>query len=1065
AVGSSVLPEGVSLMSADTDAIAAFRAAGGGSLELPAAEGSTLTLELEPYALLAPGASITTTDALGRHDVRPDVSLYRGRIAGEAGSWAVVALGEAGVFGALQHDGQRYNLAPSQTLPARASAAAGLPMHVLAPESARADGGGGFACGIDGSNEDALSVPLNLPPPNLAAPKRTAGTAQVGATRTVWKIAIDCDYEVYHLKFADNLAAATSYVLTVAGTVNLIYERDLEATLSIPYLNLWTTVSDPYTATTTAQQLTQLQGYWATNNAAVQRSAVFLMSGRPLGGGIALIGSLCNTPSAYALAAMDFTYTYPTATSTWDVDVMAHELGHVFGSYHTQSCNWATQGYIPAATTLDSCWTPEGGCLTYSNHLPPDKGTIMSYCHVQFGVANGIRLDFHPICVQRMRSVMSVAACSTQATVQPPRNVAIAPLGNSVRLTWTAGGSANVLGYEVARSPLPLDTQPGSVGFTAALQFDDAGFGSYWYRVRTIRAADTSAWSAEVKGTSSCNAIANAGFTVDPDPVAAVPLDINGDGREDLVVARKSGSLLATLPGLGTGATGNGSFAAPTSFPTGSQPACIATSDMTGDGIADLVVGAQGDNSLRMHRGNAIAGVPDGTFLGPAGGGVLPGAPVSLTVADTDEDGIEDVLVCADGTVARIRGLGTAGLGNGTFGTVQSTPVSMLTADLVLHDFNSDGVLDLAVSGSTGLALLAGSGNAGKGDGTFLLPVFYAAGVNPGRMAVTDLDQDGADDLLVCDRGDTLVRVFRGLRTNNVANGTFAAGVPYGAGSNPSSIAIVDWDHDGLADVVIGNDTAPGTVNVLIGRGDGTLAKRFFVPTGGNNVVALVATDYDENGVLDVLALHKSSGTAVRVTPLCASALTPSLTLSTPNGAEQWSAQDERVVRWNKSGGILSVDVQLSLDSGAHWRTIARELTGTSWTWTVGAATTTHARLRVVAHGMTQVSDASNADFVVLPFNTLDVADGPPRLSLLGAWPNPARQELTVSFSLPAGARGTLDMVDLTGRRVASRDLSGLAGGTHQVRLLEHASLPPGVYLVRLRTGADLRLAKVSVVR
>ena len=37
---------------------------------------------------------------------------------------------------------------------------------------------------------------------------------------------------------------------------------------------------------------------------------------------------------------------------------------------------------------------------------------------------------------------------------------------------------------------------------------------------------------------------------------------------------------------------------------------------------------------------------------------------------------------------------GTAGLGNGTFGTVQSTPVSMTTADLLLHDLNADGVLD-----------------------------------------------------------------------------------------------------------------------------------------------------------------------------------------------------------------------------------------------------------------------------------------------------------------------------------------------------------------------------------
>lgn len=1065
ATGSSatatVLPEGVSLMSVDTDGIAAFRAAGGGSLEIPSADGGTLTLELEPYQLLMPGGAITTTDANGPHDVRPDVSLYRGHITGEPDSWAVIAMGAAGVFGALEHAGERWNLAPSQTV---TSAAASLPLHVLAPESARTEANAPFECGINSSNEDALSVRLDLPPPLPIAPKRSAGATQVGATRTVWKIAIECDYEVYHLKFADDLNAATSYVLTVLGTVNLIYERELEATLTVPFINLWTTAADPYSAFSTAQQLTQLQGYWGQNHAGVVRSAVFMMSGRPLGGGIALIGSLCNTPSAYGLAAMDFTYTYPTATSTWDVNVMAHELGHIFGSYHTQSCNWATQGYVPAATTLDSCFTSEGACATYPNHLPPDKGTLMSYCHVAYGVANGIRLDFHPVCVQRMRSVMSVAACSTQALPQPPRNLAIVPQGNGVRLTWSAGGSPSVLGYEVARGPLPLDVQPGLVGSTAALLFDDAGFGTYWYRVRTIRAADTSSWSAEVKGASTCNVVAGTSTPVDIDPVAGLPLDVNGDGREDLVVARRSGSLMATLLGQGVGAAGNGVFSAPATFTTGGQPACFATSDMTGDGIADLVVGAQVDNSIRLHRGNATAGVPNGSFQAPIVAGVLPGVPVALTIADTNEDGIEDVLTCADGTVARMRGLGTAGIGNGAFAAVQSTPVGMSPVDLLLHDWNADGVLDLAVAGPAGLRLLLGGGNLGHGDGSFALPTTYAAGISPGKLAVADLDLDGDDDLLVCDPGDTLVRVFLGRQTNGLPNGTFTAGVAYGAGASPSSIVIVDWDHDGIPDVVIGSDTAPATVSVLLGRGDGTLAKRFFVPTGGNNVVALVATDYDENGAIDVLAIQRNSGTAVRVTPVCAGALSPTLVLATPNGGEQWSAQDERIVNWSKSGGVLSVDVQLSLDSGVHWRTIAREITGTSWTWTVGAATTTHARLRVVAHGMTQIADASNADFIVVPFNTLDVTDGPPRLALVSAWPNPARDNLTVSFSLPAGARGTLDMVDLTGRRVASRELAGLGAGSHQLRLLERQSLPPGVYLVRLRTGTDLKMAKISIV-
>ena len=1075
-------PSGVSVLATDAGAVRAFRHAGGGTLALPLADGGTATLVLEPLDVLGPNGTLSVTDDRGRHAVKPDVSLYKGRIAGEADSWAVIAMGAAGVFGTVQHGGERWNLSPTQAV--RAGDAA-LPLHVLAPERAR-EGADRFECGIDATNAErytdpkARPVPGLLPGPDdagglgaplgrngLVAPARGTAAAQVlAATRTSWKIAVDCDYEVYHLKFADNLTAASSYVLTVLGTVSLIYERDLAATLTFPYVNLWTTVADPYSSATTGAQLTQMQGYWGANNAGIQRSAAFLMSGRNLGGGLAIIGSLCNTPSAYALAAMDFVYTYPTATSTWDVDVVSHELGHIFGSYHTQSCNWATLGYVPAATTLDSCFTSEGACATYSNHLPPNKGTIMSYCHVQFGVANGIRLEFHPVCVARMRSTMAVAACSTQMQPQPPRDPLATALPAGVRVSWTASISPNVLGYELYRSKDPLDTKPVRAGFTSTLQFDDTGIGSaFYYRVRTVRTADTSSWSPEVKGTLSCGVATGASFTTGSGPGMAVPLDLNGDGREDVAVLRRDAGVLTMMFGAGTGAVGDGTFGAPATTFAGFVPGCFALGDLSGDGIADLVTGEESDNSIRIQKGNAVAGVPNASFQSAYGLGIAPGTPRAIALADVNEDGIEDILACADGTVVKLLGRGAAGVANGNFGPYQSTPLTMTTRDLLLHDFNADGVLDLIASGDLGLRSLAGVGLAGRGDGSFAPEGSVFSGAPLGSLAVADLDLDGADDVLVLGTADTLLRVFRGLKTAGVPNGTFAAGATFGAGVNPRSLAVVDWDHSGTADIVIANNTAPGTVSVLIGRGDGTFAPRFTIAAGADSIGTVIATDYDEDGTVDVLAVSRSNGSLARLSPTCPNTLGIGVTMVTPNGGETWTVQDERTVTWTKGSGVLSVDLQFSSDGGAHWRTIARELTGTSWNWTVAGAITSTTRLRVVAHGMPQSNDASNANFTLIPFSTLGVDDRAPRLALLGAWPNPARRDLTVSFTLPTGARGTLELVDLAGRRVAERDLTGLAAGAHQLPLLEQATLAPGVYLVRLRIGGDLRLAKVSVVR
>jgi hypothetical protein len=71
---------------------------------------------------------------------------------------------------------------------------------------------------------------------------------------------------------------------------------------------------------------------------------------------------------------------------------------------------------------------------------------------------------------------------------------------------------------------------------------------------------------------------------------------------------------------------------------------------------------------------------------------------------------------------------------------------------------------------------------------------------------------------------------------------------------------------------------------------------------------------------------------------------------------------------------------------------------------------------------------------------------------LRGASPNPSRDgSLTVTFTLPSAAPAVLDVVDLGGRRLASRAVGGPGPGRHQLSLAEFADLPSGIYVVRLR--------------
>jgi hypothetical protein len=86
-------------------------------------------------------------------------------------------------------------------------------------------------------------------------------------------------------------------------------------------------------------------------------------------------------------------------------------------------------------------------------------------------------------------------------------------------------------------------------------------------------------------------------------------------------------------------------------------------------------------------------------------------------------------------------------------------------------------------------------------------------------------------------------------------------------------------------------------------------------------------------------------------------------------------------------------------------------------------------------------------------------------LALEGLRPNPALGELVVAFTLPAGQRATLDLLDLTGRRVLWREVGELGAGRHLLRLEGTERLSAGVYWLRLQQGAETRVARGVVIR
>ena len=187
------------------------------------------------------------------------------------------------------------------------------------------------------------------------------------------------------------------------------------------------------------------------------------------------------------------------------------------------------------------------------------------------------------------------------------------------------------------------------------------------------------------------------GLTIHTSPLygAVVAGDFNNDGKLDIIGVNRSADL-KSFEFMFFAGNGDGTFWPPTLKTTISSgpfgiPPCILVTDLNHDGTADLVFGTQ------VGQIGVMVGNGDGTFQTPVYYHVGYLNYFEFAVGDFNSDGNTDVIVQNNNYSCDFEIL----LGNGD-GTLQGPQVTQqpgggAVSNILVGDFNHDGLLDFAL--------------------------------------------------------------------------------------------------------------------------------------------------------------------------------------------------------------------------------------------------------------------------------------------------------------------------------------------------------------------------------
>lgn len=310
-----------------------------------------------------------------------------------------------------------------------------------------------------------------------------------------------------------------------------------------------------------------------------------------------------------------------------------------------------------------------------------------------------------------------------------------------------------------------------------------------------------------------------------PSEIALIDADL--DGALDVAVAHE-GSSLFLLHNQGDGQLASGQPAY--LFDQATIVHSVKAADVNGDGVTDLVVGADNDAIFMLVY------VPFGESWRDV---LIDRTPYRSQprIVDYDGDGLLDILN-DEGNLYLYRGNGEGSFANRRF--VQS--LSFHWVEPVFTDLNSDNLLDVLQASGDQIGV-----RWGTGPGEFAQWEKYSGGIDASSASAADVNGDGHSDIIITNRSSGDISVVFGT-----GDGMFATPTRFLTGSDNTMHALMDdLNLDGHPDIVSADYQ---TISISLGDGDGTVGEPSRKTTSGLD--AIMSGDFNLDGLPDIASIN-----------------------------------------------------------------------------------------------------------------------------------------------------------------------------------------------------------------